>query len=172
MDIWWTVVTRTWTQCLQWTPTYHAGFWTTQSIHVCESWRRVIFWYIFSLLVDLRCSGSRFEVICAGPRHQVRSTCYLHLFANYTFYLLLLLLTPKTVSMSSAHIRMNKAQKTFSSPRLIHASSWNTLISTSAVLNTSHADCEAGILWSESTVSFANVFTKNRFKKTKLTVLF
>ena len=58
------------------------------------------------------------------------------LFANYTFYLLLLLLTPKTVSMSSAHIRMNKAQKTFSSPRLIDASSWNTLISTSAVLNT------------------------------------
>ena len=75
--------------------------------------------------------------------------------------------------MSSAHIRMNKAQKTFSSPRLIHASSWNTLISTSAVLNYpfSHADCKAGILWPESLYyrterfPFANVFTKNRFKK-------
>lgn len=148
MDIWWTVVTRTWTQCLQWTPTYHADFWTPQSIHVCESWRRVIFWHIFSLLVDLHCSGSRFEVICAGPRHQVRITCYL-------------LTTLSTCCSSCLHQKLFQCHLPTSGwirPRrhLAHhvwympaaETHWSPRLQYSIPF--SHADCKAGILWPES----------------------
>lgn len=133
MDIWWTVVTRKINSMSSvksnlsrrfLNNTIDSRLWKlTQGhflIHIFIACRPALFWkQIWSHL----CRATP-----RGRNHMLT--------ANYTFNLLLLLLTPKTVSMSSAHIRMNKAQKTFSSPRLIHASSWNILISTSALLNT------------------------------------